>query len=76
MRGSGHLRELCEAAAIDGASPWRVAWAIKVPMVRPPLILTGVFSIIGTVQLFNPSLRSSLPPAPLPHSRFVDGARL
>ncbi|MGI5486326.1 carbohydrate ABC transporter permease [Microtetraspora malaysiensis] len=46
-------RELCEAAAMDGASAWRIAWSIKIPMVRPSLILTGVFSIIGTLQLFN-----------------------
>ncbi|NNC14027.1 sugar ABC transporter permease [Planctomonas sp. JC2975] len=45
--------ELIEAATIDGCSGWRIAWRIKVPLVRPALILTGVFSIIGTVQLYN-----------------------
>jgi multiple sugar transport system permease protein len=42
-----------EAARIDGASEWKVAWYIKVPIVRPALILTAVFSIIGTLQLFT-----------------------
>ncbi|WP_345762093.1 carbohydrate ABC transporter permease [Diaminobutyricibacter sp. McL0608] len=45
--------ELIEAATIDGCSGWRIAWRIKVPLVRPALILTGVFSIIGTIQLYN-----------------------
>ncbi len=30
-----------------------MAWSIKIPIVMPALILTGVFSIIGTLQLFN-----------------------
>ena len=45
--------EILEAAKIDGASAWRVAWNIKIPMVRPAIILTAVFSIIGTAQLYN-----------------------
>ena len=45
--------ELSEAATMDGCSSWRIAWHIKVPMVRPALVLTTVFSIIGTAQLYN-----------------------
>jgi multiple sugar transport system permease protein len=45
--------ELFEAARVDGAGQFRVAWSIKIPIVMPALILTGVFSIIGTLQLFN-----------------------
>ena len=45
--------EILKAAKIDGASAWRIAWSIKVPMVRPAIILTAVFSIIGTAQLYN-----------------------
>jgi multiple sugar transport system permease protein len=45
--------EISEAAALDGCSAWRTAWRIKVPMVRPAIILTAVFSIIGTAQLYN-----------------------
>jgi multiple sugar transport system permease protein len=48
--------ELSEAARIDGAGQWRIAWSIKIPMVAPALVLTGVFSIIGTLQLFNEPL--------------------
>ncbi|MGF1424900.1 carbohydrate ABC transporter permease [Kitasatospora sp. LaBMicrA B282] len=45
--------ELTEAATMDGCSAFAVAWRIKVPMVRPALVLTTVFSIIGTAQLYN-----------------------
>lgn len=45
--------ELSEAAYMDGAGAWRIAWSIKIPLVRPALILTAVFSIIGTLQLFT-----------------------
>lgn len=45
--------ELYEAAAIDGAGPIQIAWRIKIPLVAPALILTGIFSIIGTVQLYS-----------------------
>jgi multiple sugar transport system permease protein len=44
--------DLSEAARLDGANGWQIAWRIKVPIIRPALILTGVFSIIGTLQLF------------------------
>nr|WP_055501986.1 sugar ABC transporter permease [Nonomuraea pusilla] len=46
-------RELFEAAEVDGCSGWRIAWHIKIPLLRPSLTLTGVFSIIGTLQLFG-----------------------
>lgn len=42
-----------EAARMDGASGWTIALRIKLPMIRPALILTGVFSIIGSFQLFT-----------------------
>jgi multiple sugar transport system permease protein len=55
--------ELFEAAEIDGASQWRVAWSIKIPAIRPAIILTVIFSIIGTFQLFNePNLLHTLAP--------------
>lgn len=44
--------ELYEAAKVDGAGPVRVALSIQLPLIKPALILTGVFSIIGTLQLF------------------------
>lgn len=46
-------RELYEAAAIDGASGRQIARYVKIPLIAPALVLTTVFSIIGTLQLFN-----------------------
>lgn len=43
--------DLYEAARLDGAGQFRIAWSIKIPLVRPALIMTAVFSIIGTLQL-------------------------
>jgi multiple sugar transport system permease protein len=52
-----------EAARVDGASEPRIAWSIKIPAVRPALILTVIFSVIGTFQLFNePQLLRILAP--------------
>ncbi|HEX5497538.1 MAG TPA: sugar ABC transporter permease [Mycobacteriales bacterium] len=45
--------EVYEAAAIDGAGGLAVAWRIKVPLLRPAIVLTAVFSIIGCLQLFT-----------------------
>ena len=55
--------ELYEAARVDGAGEFRVAWSIKIPAIRPALLLTTIFSVIGTFQLFNePNLLRILAP--------------
>ena len=55
--------ELYEAARVDGASEFNIAWSIKIPAVRPALLLTLIFSVIGTFQLFaEPQLLRSLAP--------------
>lgn len=46
-------REMFEAARIDGANNWQIAWRIKVPLVTPAILVTGLFSVIGTLQLFS-----------------------
>jgi multiple sugar transport system permease protein len=46
-------RELYEAAAVDGAGPWGIAWRIKIPALRPALLLCLMFSVIGSFQLFT-----------------------
>ncbi len=55
--------ELYEAARIDGATEARIAWSIKLPAIRPALLLTLIFSVIGAFQLFNEAhlLRSIAP---------------
>ena len=55
--------ELYEAARVDGASETRIALSIKVPLIRPAILLTVIFSVIGTFQLFNePALMRTLAP--------------
>ncbi|WP_228044119.1 carbohydrate ABC transporter permease [Streptomyces ferrugineus] len=55
--------DLYEAAEIDGAGQWRIAWSIKLPALRPALLLTIIFSIIGSFQLFNePNLLFNIAP--------------
>lgn len=55
--------ELYDAASVDGAGPVRTAWSIKIPAVRPALLLTLIFSVIGTFQLFNePNLLATIAP--------------
>lgn len=44
--------ELFESARMDGANAARVIWHIKLPLIRPAIVLTTVFTIIGTLQLF------------------------
>jgi len=46
-------RDMYEAARLDGAGEFRTALQIKLPMVMPAVVLTILFSIIGTLQLFN-----------------------
>jgi multiple sugar transport system permease protein len=55
--------ELYEAARVDGASEIRIAWSIKIPSIRAGLLLTVIFSVIGTFQLFTePQLLRTLAP--------------
>ncbi len=45
--------DLYEAAKVDGATGWQTAWHIRIPLILPALVLTFIFSIIGTLQLFG-----------------------
>ena len=55
--------ELYESARIDGASEFRIAWSVKIPMIRSTVIMTLLFSIIGSYQLFNePNILKTLVP--------------
>ena len=56
--------DLYEAAAVDGAGAWRIAWSIKLPALRPALLLCLIFSVIGSFQLFaEPNLLQRLAPS-------------
>lgn len=61
----GVSREIYEAARIDGANWWSLATKIKIPLMAPGIVLTLIFSIIGTLQLFTEAviLQSTRPDA-------------
>lgn len=42
-----------EAARIDGANAWQLAFRIKIPLVSSALVLILVFALIGTLQFFT-----------------------
>ncbi|MFC5835034.1 carbohydrate ABC transporter permease [Nonomuraea insulae] len=46
-------RDLYEAARLDGASELQIAVRVKIPILTPAIILTTVFSIIATIQVFT-----------------------
>lgn len=46
-------QEVYEAARLDGTSELQIALRIKLPMIRPSLIMTAIFSTIATLQAFN-----------------------
>jgi multiple sugar transport system permease protein len=56
-------KSLYEAAEIDGASQFRLVTAIKLPAIRGAMVVAGIFSVIGSFQLFNePAILQSLAP--------------
>ncbi len=46
-------REYSEAAQLDGAGFWQIAFRIKLPLLRDPLITMFIFNAIGAMQVFN-----------------------
>lgn len=46
-------QEIFEAGRIDGLSEVGIAWRLKLPLIRPALLLGILFALIGTLQLFN-----------------------
>jgi multiple sugar transport system permease protein len=46
-------RSYYEAAAIDGASEWKMFWTVTLPLLRPVLALVLVVTLIGSFQVFD-----------------------
>lgn len=44
--------EIYEAAKLDGCSEIQVAWRIKIPIIAPAIVMTALFSLIATLQVF------------------------
>ena len=49
----GLPREVFEAAKIDGAGELQIALRIKLPMIRPAIVMCSLFSVLGALQLYN-----------------------
>jgi raffinose/stachyose/melibiose transport system permease protein len=45
--------DLLEAAEIDGASPWRIIWYVKLPLISHAIKLSAFFAIVGALQVFD-----------------------
>jgi multiple sugar transport system permease protein len=59
----GVPREIYQAARVDGAGALRLAVSIKIPMVASSLVLTGLLSVFGAMQLFTePNILSAQAP--------------
>jgi multiple sugar transport system permease protein len=55
--------DLYDAARVDGSSGFNVARFVKIPLIAPAIVLTAIFSIIGSLQLFGiPQIMSTLAP--------------
>lgn len=60
----GISREITESAVIDGCGPVRMAWSVKLPLVRPYVIYMLVLTFAANVQLFvEPQLLARAPGA-------------
>jgi ABC-type sugar transport system permease subunit len=45
--------EIREAAELDGASGWRYAWHIVIPIVTYPLRIIAVLCVVGSMKVFD-----------------------
>ena len=54
-------KELIDAARIDGCNEFSIARYVKLPHIVPATILTGLFSVIGALQVYSePQMLSTL----------------
>ena len=61
---NGISRDITEAAIVDGCGPVRMAWSIKLPLVRPYVIYMLILTFAANVQLFvEPQLLARAPGA-------------
>jgi multiple sugar transport system permease protein len=46
-------RDVFEASAVDGASPWQNIWRITLPLLVPAIVFAGVFRAIDAFRSFD-----------------------
>jgi len=44
--------DIYEAAKLDGCTEVQIAWRIKVPIIAPAIVMTALFSMVATLQVF------------------------
>ena len=44
--------DIYEAAKLDGCTEVQVAWRIKIPIIAPSIVMTALFSMVATLQVF------------------------
>ncbi|WP_243075448.1 carbohydrate ABC transporter permease [Microbacterium sp. SS28] len=49
----GLPQEIYDSARLDGCSETQLALRIKLPLILPSVILTGLFTVIGALQIFS-----------------------
>ncbi len=49
----GRPREMSEAAKRAGAAALQIALRVKLPMIKPAIVMCSLFSVLGALQLFN-----------------------
>ncbi|MCD6545443.1 MAG: sugar ABC transporter permease [Thermotogae bacterium] len=49
----GIPKEIYEAAEIDGAQSFRKFWSITLPLLKPPLLVITLFSVVMTISDFS-----------------------
>lgn len=47
---------LIEAATVDGASPWKTLWKVKIPMVMPSITICMFLTVTNSFKLFDQNL--------------------
>lgn len=45
--------DIVEAAQVEGASPWRIFWAIRLPLILPTLGLVNILTFVGNFNAFD-----------------------
>lgn len=45
--------EIVEAAHVEGASAWRIFWAVKLPLIYPTLGLVTILTFVGNFNAFD-----------------------
>ena len=45
--------EMLDAARIDGASPWQIFWHIKIPLIRPTVLVVMTMMVVTVLKVFD-----------------------